>query len=283
MTLRDVIAWSCLALTAGCSVDVVVDLGVCTQDGESYDAGETFLAADGCNTCSCAADGTIGCTQLGCGTVCIAPDGSEHQPGEVFQVDCTTCTCDAATLAVVCDDKICGVCETTPLDCPQPGAPDCYAQPACDPNTGWYCETICTGCMNEPPPICEAPMGCYWDGPYCDPGGSWTCGNLTCDTCVVDPAPDCGPGFYPVCDSMGWYCLPNSVCGPVAPDCPPPMMPAGCTFTPMCHLDGTWTCQEECDPSLCMDVPMPCELGPPNCSIYEACTEMGWVCAETCF
>jgi Pacifastin inhibitor (LCMII) len=38
----------------------------CTYDGGSYQAGQTFPAGDGCNTCSCSPVGSIGCSKLAC-------------------------------------------------------------------------------------------------------------------------------------------------------------------------------------------------------------------------
>ena len=37
----------------------------CDYEGETYEAGESFDAADGCNTCTCD-DGSASCTEMGC-------------------------------------------------------------------------------------------------------------------------------------------------------------------------------------------------------------------------
>lgn len=42
----------------------------CNYQGKLYQVGESFPAADGCNTCSCEADGSIGCTEIGCSNTC---------------------------------------------------------------------------------------------------------------------------------------------------------------------------------------------------------------------
>ena len=39
----------------------------CVYQGRGYASGESFPAGDGCNTCSCDADGSVGCTEIGCG------------------------------------------------------------------------------------------------------------------------------------------------------------------------------------------------------------------------
>ncbi len=38
----------------------------CEFDGKPYQVGDSFPAGDGCNTCFCAADGTVGCTLMLC-------------------------------------------------------------------------------------------------------------------------------------------------------------------------------------------------------------------------
>lgn len=40
--------------------------GVCQLNDKNYGVGESFLAADGCNTCSCQTDLTITCTEKEC-------------------------------------------------------------------------------------------------------------------------------------------------------------------------------------------------------------------------
>jgi len=38
----------------------------CEVDGVRHRAGETFLASDGCNQCTCQWDGTVVCTRMAC-------------------------------------------------------------------------------------------------------------------------------------------------------------------------------------------------------------------------
>jgi hypothetical protein len=45
----------------------------CTYGGATYDAGESFDATDGCNTCSCT-DGEVVCTLVACETPPVEPD-----------------------------------------------------------------------------------------------------------------------------------------------------------------------------------------------------------------
>jgi len=40
--------------------------GTCSYEGQTYQPGDSFPASDGCNTCSCGADGTVACTLKAC-------------------------------------------------------------------------------------------------------------------------------------------------------------------------------------------------------------------------
>ena len=40
--------------------------GTCEWKGQIYDKGESFPAGDGCNTCVCDSDGSVGCTEADC-------------------------------------------------------------------------------------------------------------------------------------------------------------------------------------------------------------------------
>ncbi len=49
----------------------------CAYQGTSYAFGESFPAGDGCNTCTCQANGSIGCTEIGC-NLCLTIE-NEYQ------------------------------------------------------------------------------------------------------------------------------------------------------------------------------------------------------------
>lgn len=38
----------------------------CSYDGQTYQEGDEFASTDGCNTCTCAASGSVGCTKKAC-------------------------------------------------------------------------------------------------------------------------------------------------------------------------------------------------------------------------
>jgi len=59
------------AMVAGCGGD---DTQTCTYDGHTYGRGDTFPSGDGCNSCSCTAQG-VACTAIAC-----ASDGGTDAP-----------------------------------------------------------------------------------------------------------------------------------------------------------------------------------------------------------
>lgn len=164
--------------------------GTCTYDGNTYTAGQTFPATDGCNTCTCLDDGSVACTEIACqqcggiaqipcnaGSYCNWPDGScggddglgvcapipeacDKNFAPVCGCDGTTygnaCEAAAAGVSVVfdgaCDDKTCGG-----LAGKQCGAGDyChYADGTCgiDDNSG-VCEPIPQNCPDNVDPVC---------------------------------------------------------------------------------------------------------------------------------
>jgi hypothetical protein len=49
---------------AGCPEDPAEP--ECTYQGTTHAAGESFPQGDGCNSCGCAADGSVSCTKAAC-------------------------------------------------------------------------------------------------------------------------------------------------------------------------------------------------------------------------
>ncbi|EYF03289.1 hypothetical protein [Chondromyces apiculatus] len=146
------------ALLTGCVVVSEGGDGTCNYDGETYDAGENFPAGDGCNTCFCDSDGSVGCTLAACDEppgVCDTPQGP-IAAGESYSSDCNTCTCqpsgDVACTAIGCVDtcyyegEMYHVGESFPdadscntCTCMDDGNVACTDTAcACDPDTEWY-------------------------------------------------------------------------------------------------------------------------------------------------
>ena len=69
---------------------------VCVVGDQTYAEGDTFSAADGCNTCSCQADGSLACTEMACADGC-SYDGQHYDTGDSFPADdgCNSCSCEA--------------------------------------------------------------------------------------------------------------------------------------------------------------------------------------------
>ncbi len=215
--------------------------GACTQ-------GDTKLADDGCNKCTCTDSGDWACTLLGC-TVCTPMDtktfacqtcicdatgawncmtvGSEDcmpaacKPGETTLAGdgCNTCTCTMDG-QLACTQKACDV------ECPPPvrfdpktctSTGDAYAQ---DPTTGQCCAYSSQ---------CEAPAGWkVYDMPGC---GSPMCaegladcdGDASngCETKVTADASNCGAcGIVCMAPAGTMATCNNGACSyPMAPEC----------------------------------------------------------------
>lgn len=298
-------AASGLAAT-GCRADVKFDF-TCEDEQGSYEFDARF--ARGCNECVCNPDGTITCSQEVC---CEWEDGTIASGTSVSSPDtCQECTCvdDGTLICQVTSDCRCagepGWCE------PPPG--DCSAQPYCDETGQWSCEIYCQ--CEDTPPACPAPPdGCYFEGPVCD-GTAWSCGELVCP-CIEDPPtcgvpddptcweeaqctemgwectvrciepcdgpqPECGPNEVPECTEDGWICLSvNQTCPSPQPVCEPTL--PECAVYPVCHADGEWVCQEDCDAALCTGAEPVCPVWTQDCSYYPVCTTMEWTCLENC-
>lgn len=88
-----------------------------TRDVKTCVPGVNFLAADGCNWCTCNADGTPGgCTEKGCfeklnirKTRDLLKDGKRCEPGSHFfdEDGCNRCVCSADGMLAACTRKLC--------------------------------------------------------------------------------------------------------------------------------------------------------------------------------
>lgn len=128
----------------------------CTVDGKTYQVGDSFPSPDGCNTCTCAENGSAMCTAMACVVTCDY-GGKTYMAGETFPATdgCNTCTCGDDG-AVACTEKACATCvyagktyepgESFPaLDgcntctCGEDGAVGCTKIAcACDPDKEWW-------------------------------------------------------------------------------------------------------------------------------------------------
>ena len=153
------------------------DCSCVTAAGTSLAEGET--AWEGCNTCTCLADGTFSCEVR---ESCTAPhcerDGLAYAPGDsVADGGCNSCTCQVDG-TFVCTER------------------DCAAAPVCVGDDGVAYEAgasvpdadgcnLCT-CQPDGSFVCTerdcAPVGCEHDGMSYAPGESFSdgCNGCTC-------------------------------------------------------------------------------------------------------
>lgn len=193
--------WIAAATLWGCGATVVATGdGTCFDGGTGYAEGETRPAEDGCNTCTCQADGSFSCTELACGecagpapTCDVPPPGCSVNVGcgsdgaWVCEVSCTGCEgappidciapagcsytgplCESG--ALTCGELVCGPCPEPAPDCgpPQPG---CTVDLVCS-DVGWQCVESCGGCEGQFPAgyakavqLVTQYCGCQADGP----------------------------------------------------------------------------------------------------------------------
>ncbi len=180
---------ACLSLLGATACDLPdKDIGDETmggsgQPGDDCEPGDEVPADDGCNTCSCQEDGTLACTEIGCGPA------MECEPGTSVPADdgCNTCECNAdgtigGCTLIACDPEpqcepgtsvpmgSCNVCDCND-DGTIGGCTDnvCDPDPECEPGTMVPADDGCNTCM------------CNDDGSI---GG---CTELFCDAPDIDP------------------------------------------------------------------------------------------------
>jgi hypothetical protein len=193
---------------------LVVACGGQTSGGSAEDPcrkGDTKEANDGCNTCTCQADGTWGCTLMAC------IDSGVCHVGDTKKFDCNTCTCraegDWACTAMACDagpfDT--GISDTTP-----DAKPDA---PPRDPR----CPATWAEAQGAHDDLCASFVSCTYDEgscycpPYCGgpaPGPdwkpSWAC--TPKPTPRTDGCPDSEPVSGKACAPEGKTCTYGSCC-----------------------------------------------------------------------
>ncbi|XP_078672391.1 von Willebrand factor C and EGF domain-containing protein-like isoform X4 [Branchiostoma floridae x Branchiostoma belcheri] len=194
------IAGQCCPICPPCCLGCNHDVGIIPM-GATYEM-------DACSSCRCSG-GSMGCSGRGCGVSCsnpvyiegrccpVCPENScEHADGfilvgENYKVDnCMTCTCPAAGAEPACF------------------TPGCYLPPECDSPA-----QIAGQCC----PVCEAPVGCPYNGMVIPLNNSFKPDACTKCTCYeADEPPVCLPVFCP------YLACPNkiNIAGECCPICP---------------------------------------------------------------
>lgn len=209
-----------------------------TDPSDSCTPGDTFEAADGCNTCTC-------------------PDS-----GKTSEAMCTLMGC----VYNACADKACGdacnPCDPAgdPATCATPGVPtSCNAAGECVPFDVADCETTdpntCT-----PGDVFEAPDGC--NSCTCPASGKKDEAGCTEKACVWAPCTD---------KKCGTVC---SICDPTDPSCAQPDAETLCNDKGECVIiaEGDLLCPdpnewEPCKGKTCGDECAPCDPTDPDCAL----------------
>lgn len=82
-------------VASGCEPEPVEPVYKCEYNGKTYYAGDSFKAADGCNTCSCVEGKGVLCTLMMCPVPICEYDGMIYKQGQSFPSTdkCNTCFC----------------------------------------------------------------------------------------------------------------------------------------------------------------------------------------------
>ncbi|MFT3768349.1 MAG: hypothetical protein QM820_23115 [Minicystis sp.] len=174
----------------GCEVQVSTN--GCVVGGTTHAPGTSFPAPDGCNTCTCDADGSVGCTELACVGGCF-DDAGPHEVGETWGDDCNQCTC-LASGDIACTGELC------PVTCEWEG--QTYT-----PGQQFPAGDGCNTCECEPDGIvgctlvaCET---CTFEGKTYQWGDSFPAGD-GCNICT------CSDGGLISCTKLACTCNPQS-------------------------------------------------------------------------
>lgn len=127
--------------------------------------GSTVPAPDGCNTCECNDDGTIGgCTEIACEPTDCEP-GTSVPAGD----GCNTCECNDDGTIGACTEAECGDADTDPFDGPELSS--------CNPETP-FDDLVVNGASIEGDTLtievaysgCGPghPLGACWDGAFAE-------------------------------------------------------------------------------------------------------------------
>ncbi len=229
----------------------------CEFGGQSYSPGDSFPAGDGCNTCTCGSDGSVGCTMMGCANPGCQYQGQHFSPGQDFPAGdgCNTCTCQAGG-DIACTEALCLACSYNGQDyapgdtfpatdscntctCQADGSVSCteincptecvYAGKTYKNGESFPALDGCNTCTCTPQGV-----GCTKVGCACDPKSEWwrkyvadspaACATIkfACEEHTTPFFNDCGCGCEQSSSCPEWFnCMPPSPCdGDAMKKCP---------------------------------------------------------------
>jgi hypothetical protein len=283
-----------VTIAAGaCDREPLSDGGNCTYQGKTLAKGVSIPAGDGCNTCSCGADGQVACTLIGCvdagsdGTprdvvgdfTCTAEgcggfctyEGIVYPAGATIPAldGCNTCACTAN--GVACTEKAC-------IDAGQPGSCT-YAGKAYPVGATFSATDGCNTCSCSTAGVACTKVACL-DGGGADRGTTGVCTPGQDQTCNENPALSslrgkCQPDGTCVCASGA----PNPSTGRCAD------VTTGCEIRPgeLLPFGTSFLCADGCNTCTCVEpIPivtmtdLPCG-GPNACNLDEALYDYGFI------
>jgi hypothetical protein len=193
----------CTANGIACSDQPCVK--ACSYGGQHYPPGQSFAAGDGCNTCKCEHDGTVGCTLMACVATC-SYGGTSYGAGQSFPAadGCNICGCQADG-SVICTQQDCAV--------------SCvYAGKSYAPGDTFPSLDGCNKCGCDP----EGNVSCTELACPCEPAAEWWreyVGNSPAECATIKYA--CPGNATPFASACGCGCEQSPEC-PQYFDCMPP-------------------------------------------------------------
>jgi hypothetical protein len=206
------------AILAACNV-TVTNAPVCVYNDQTYQVGDTFAAGDGCNSCECQEDGTVGCTLIGCVASCDY-NGTTYFAGDTFPSGdgCNSCSCgEDGTVACTLADCV-STCEyegeTYDVGTSFPSNDGCNTC-SCQPDGSVACTekacAVCTYAGETYIPGDEFPATDGCNTCTCAADGTVGCTKIACD---CDPTKEWWRDYVSTdpaqCQVIDYACPPNT-------------------------------------------------------------------------